>query len=89
MALGARQRDVMSLILREGGLLAVIGVVVGIVGALIATRFIQSWLFGIERMDPTTIVVTAVGLVVVAVGASYLPARRASRVDPLVAMRAD
>jgi predicted permease len=89
MALGAAQRDVMSLILREGGVLAVVGVVLGIGGALVATRSIQSWLFGIERMDPATIVVTAVGLIVVAVAASYLPARRASRVDPLVAMRAD
>ena len=89
MALGAAQSDVMSLILREGGVLAVVGVVLGIGGALIATRSIQSWLFGIERMDPATIVVTAIGLIVVAVAASYLPARRASRVDPLVAMRAD
>jgi putative ABC transport system permease protein len=89
MALGAAQRDVMSLILREGGGLALVGVLIGIVGAFIGTRFIQSWLFGIERTDPMTIVVTAVGLIVVAVGASYLPARRASRVDPLVAMRAD
>ena len=89
MALGAAQRDVMNLILREGGALAMIGVVVGVGGALVATRFIQSWLFGIERMDLPTIVVTAVALIVVAVAASYLPARRASRVDPLVAMRAD
>jgi putative ABC transport system permease protein len=89
MALGAAQRDVLTLILREGGMLAMIGVVVGVGGALVATRFIQSWLFGIERMDPTTIVVTSVGLIVIAIGASYLPARRASRVDPLVAMRAD
>jgi putative ABC transport system permease protein len=89
MALGAAQRDVMGLILREGGAMATVGVILGIAGTLVATRFIQSWLFGIERMDPTTIVVTAAGLVVVAIGASYLPARRASRVDPLVAMRAD
>ena len=89
MALGAGQRDVMSLILREGGALAMVGVIVGVGGALVATRFIQSWLFGIERMDAATILVTAAGLIVVAVGASYLPARRASRVDPLVAMRAD
>jgi putative ABC transport system permease protein len=89
MALGAGRRDVMSLILREGGALAMTGVVVGVAGALVATRFIQSWLFGIERMDPATILATAASLIVVAVGASYLPARRASRVDPLVAMRAD
>jgi putative ABC transport system permease protein len=89
MALGAQQRDVMRLILREGGALAAIGVVLGIAGAYGATLLIRSWLFGIERTDPTTIVATAAGLVTIGLAASYLPARRAARVDPLVAMRGD
>jgi predicted permease len=89
MALGARQSDVMRLVLREGTGLAAIGVVVGVVGAFGATPLIRSWLFGIERTDPRTIVGAAVGLIVIALGASLMPARRASRVDPLVAMRAD
>ena len=89
MALGARQNDVLRLILREGAVLAAIGVVIGVGGAYLATPLIRSWLFGIERTDVTTIAGTALGLVIVALAASYLPARRASKVDPLVAMRAD
>jgi predicted permease len=89
MALGAQQGDVLRLVLREGVLLAAVGVVIGVGGAFYATRWIRSWLFGIETTDPMTIVSTAIGLVVIALAASWLPARRASRVDPLVAMRAD
>jgi len=89
MALGARQNDVLRLVLREGAALAAIGVVLGVAGAFVATPLIRSWLFGIERTDAPTIIVTAVGLVVTALAASYLPARRASKVDPLVAMRGD
>ena len=89
MALGARQNDVLRLVLREGAALAAVGVVIGIAGAFLATPLIRSWLFGIERTDLRTIAVTAVGLVAVALAASYLPARRASKVDPLVAMRGD
>jgi putative ABC transport system permease protein len=89
VALGAQRGDVLKLVLREGAVVAVIGVTIGVAGALPATNLIRSWLFGIERTDPTTIVAMAVGLVAVALAASYLPARRAARVDPLVAMRAD
>jgi predicted permease len=89
MALGAQQRDVMRLVLREGAALAAVGVVLGIAGAYAATPLIRSWLFGIERTDPTTIAATATGLVLIGLAASYLPARRAARVDPLVAMRGD
>jgi putative ABC transport system permease protein len=89
MALGAAQGDVLRLILREGTGLAVAGVALGVAGAYLATRFIGSWLFGIDQNDPLTIVVMALSLVAIAVAASYLPARRATRVDPLVAMRAD
>ena len=89
MALGARQNDVLRLVLREGAVLAAIGVVIGVAGAYLATPLIRSWLFGIERTDSRTILGTALGLVVIAFAASYLPARRASKVDPLVAMRGD
>jgi predicted permease len=89
MALGAAQSDVLRLILREGTALAVAGVALGVGGAYLATRFIRTWLFGIDKNDPLTIVATALALVAIAVAASYLPARRAMRVDPLVAMRAD
>jgi predicted permease len=89
MALGAQQRDVVQLVLREGAGLAAAGVVFGVGGAFVATPLIRSWLFGIEGTDPATIVGTALSLVAIALAASYLPARRAARVDPLVAMRAD
>jgi ABC-type antimicrobial peptide transport system permease subunit len=89
MALGARQNDVLRLVLGEGAALAAVGVVIGVGGAFLATPLIRSWLFGIERTDAPTILATAFGLVVIALAASYLPARRASRVDPLVAMRGD
>jgi predicted permease len=89
VALGAQAGDVVRLVLREGAGLATTGVLLGVGGALLATPLIQSWLYGIEKGDPKTIVAMAAGLVAVALAASYLPARRAARVDPLVAMRAD
>jgi putative ABC transport system permease protein len=89
MALGAQESDVFRLVLREGTVLAVVGVLAGIALSFAATRAIQSWLFGIERGDIRTFAATAVGLVAIAVAASYLPARRAMKVDPLLAMRAE
>ncbi len=89
MALGASSNNVLALVLREGGLLATTGTLVGLGAAYFATGLVQSWLFGIGRADPTTIAGTAAVLVAIALLASYLPARRAARVDPLVAMRGD
>ena len=89
MALGASSRDVLALVLREGGLLAFTGALVGLGAAYFATGLVQSWLFGIGRADGATIVGTAGVLVAIALIASYMPARRASRVDPIVAMRQD
>lgn len=88
MALGAQRGDIVRLVLREGAGLAAIGAILGVAGALAATMLIRSWLYGIERTDPPTIAATALGLVLVALLASYLPARRAAQVDPVVAMRA-
>ena len=89
MALGASARNVLALVLREGGVLAIAGTLVGLGGAYFATALVQSWLFGIDRTDSATIVGTAGVLVAIALIASYVPARRASRVDPIVAMRQD
>jgi len=89
MALGASSGNVLALVLREGGMLALAGTVVGLGGAYLATGLVQSWLFGIGRADVTTIAGTACALIAIALVASYLPARRAARVDPLVAMRGD
>jgi predicted permease len=89
MALGAQRRDVLQLVLREGALLALGGVMIGVVASFGATRVIRSWLFGIGPGDATTLVVVSIALGGVALMASYVPARRATRVDPTLAMRAE
>ena len=87
MALGAGRRDVLRMVLREGMLLAITGIVVGIGGAFALTRFLRSLLFEIKPTDPATFVGVAVALLLVAMAACYVPARRAMRVDPMVALR--
>ncbi len=87
MALGAQRRSVLSLVLREGMMLALVGVGVGLLGALALTRVLRSQLFEISPGDPLTFVVTALLLTAVALLACYLPARRAAKVDPMVALR--
>jgi putative ABC transport system permease protein len=87
IALGAQARDVLGLVLRQGMVTTVIGVVVGIAGALALTRFLQSLLFGVEPTDLVTFVGVTLLLTFVAFLASYIPARRATRVDPLEALR--
>lgn len=87
MALGAHPRDIVRLVLGEGILLAVIGIAAGIVGAMALTRFLGSMLFEIRPTDPATFVGVAILLMIVTLGASYIPARRAMRVDPMVALR--
>jgi putative ABC transport system permease protein len=89
VALGARPGDVMRLVLGEGAKLAGIGVAIGVLAAVFATQLIQSWLFEIGRVDPLTFTCVAAGLVIVSLVASYIPARRATKVDPLLAMRTD
>ena len=89
MALGAARTDVLRLIVRDGMSPAVIGVVIGAAGAFGVTRLMRSLLFGVSATDPIVFGVVATMLVMVAVGACYLPARRASRVDPNAALRND
>jgi ABC-type antimicrobial peptide transport system permease subunit len=89
MALGARTENVRRLAMRHGLTPAFIGVVLGVIGALFATRLATSMLYGIAPRDPLTFVGVVALLVLVALGASWLPARRATRVDPIVALRTD
>ena len=87
MALGAQSRDVLRQVLREGMKLALAGLAIGIIAALALTRVLASLLFEVRATDPATFVMVASLLACVAFAACYLPARRATKVDPLVALR--
>jgi len=87
MALGAHDRDVLSLVLGQALLTAGAGVAIGMTGAFALTRTMQSLLFGVSATDPATFAGIALLLTLVAVLASYIPARRATKVDPMVALR--
>lgn len=87
MALGANPGNVLAMVVRQGILLALIGVAIGIVAALGVTRLVSSMIFGVTPYDPLTFLVVAAVLVAVAFLACFIPARRAMRVDPMVALR--
>jgi ABC-type antimicrobial peptide transport system permease subunit len=87
MALGAAQGNVVWMVMKEVLSLVAVGVGVGLPAALALTRLVRSQLFGIAPNDPSTLVMAAVGLAIVASAAGYIPALRASRVDPILALR--
>ena len=87
IALGAERRDLLRIVIRQGAKLAVMGVCIGIGGALVVTRFLSSMLYGVKPTDPLTLVGVSLILTAVALLASYIPARRATEVDPMVALR--
>jgi predicted permease len=87
MALGARPSDVRGMVLRQGAALTGIGIVIGIAGALALTRLMRTLLFAVTPTDPLTYVAIALALGAIALLACYLPARRATRVDPVIALR--
>ncbi|MGB7022572.1 MAG: ABC transporter permease [Candidatus Acidiferrales bacterium] len=87
MALGAQKGDILRMVVGRGLKLALIGVVIGVAGALVLTRFLRSMLFEVQPTDPLTFFTVAALLSLVALAASYIPARRAMRVDPMVALR--
>ncbi|PYP69185.1 MAG: permease, partial [Gemmatimonadetes bacterium] len=89
VALGATAPDVTRLVLRQGLRLAVVGAGAGILGALVLTRFLQAFLYGVHPTNPLAIAGAAMALVAVAVLACFVPARRATHVDPMIALRAE
>jgi predicted permease len=95
MALGAGQTDVLKMVIKQGMTLAVIGVALGLGGAYVLTKYLESWvqlsnmLYGVKPTDPMTYGVTALLLTLVALIACYFPARRATKVDPMIALRCE
>jgi predicted permease len=87
MALGGQRRDVLKLVLGHGMRLALVGIVVGVLAALGLTRFLSALLYGVKPTDPLTFIASALTLTGVALLACYIPARRATKVDPIVALR--
>jgi ABC-type antimicrobial peptide transport system permease subunit len=89
MSLGADAARVRRMVLGEGGVLLAVGLAFGVAGALLASRLMQGLLFGVTPHDPATLVAVAFGLAAVGVAACWLPAARAARVQPAVALRAE
>lgn len=87
MALGAQKRDVLCLILRQGLILTLVGVSVGLLTSWAVTRLLTKLLYGVSATDPVVFVGVAFLLIAVALLASYVPARKAMKVDPLVILR--
>jgi predicted permease len=89
LALGATPAHILRLVVRQGMVLAAVGVGIGLIGAFALTRLMGSLLFGVQSTDPLTFVVIAMLLAVIALLASYIPARRAARIDPMVSLRCE
>jgi ABC-type antimicrobial peptide transport system permease subunit len=87
MALGARAADIVRLILHQGAVLAGAGAAIGLLGTLLATRALRGLLYQVTPTDPSTLTAGTLALVAVALVASYVPARRAARVNPVEALR--
>jgi ABC-type antimicrobial peptide transport system permease subunit len=89
IALGASQCNILSLVVRQGMALALSGMMIGLAAALLLTRLIRSLLFGVEATDPITFTGIALLLAMIALLASYIPAQRATRIDPLISLRSE
>jgi putative ABC transport system permease protein len=89
LALGAMARDVTRLVVGDGLKLVLFGLVLGAIGATFATRLLQNQLYDVNRHDPATYIAVALALLMVSSAACFLPARRAARLDPTVALRSE
>jgi len=89
MALGAQRGDVLRLVLGQGARMALIGVGIGLIASVWLTKLMSTMLFGVSSTDPLAFGAAAVMLSLVALAACYIPARRAMRVDPIIALRCD
>ena len=89
LALGSQRGDVMRLVLVSGAKLGVVGCVLGVLGAVFATRLLRSFLFEVDALDPVVMVVAAGLILLLALAASLIPARLAALVDPIEALRAE
>jgi predicted permease len=87
MALGAQRRDILLLVMKEGGKFCIAGITLGLAGAFVVTRLLASQLYGVGPMDPVTFSGVAIVMAVVTMAACYIPALRATKVDPMVALR--
>jgi putative ABC transport system permease protein len=87
VALGATRRKILTLVIRQGAWLAVVGVVIGVAASMALTRALSSMIFGVGKLDPVTLAIAPLTLIAAALLGCYLPARRAARVDPAIAMR--
>jgi putative ABC transport system permease protein len=89
MALGARQREVVAMFMRQGVRVLMGGAVIGLALAIATTRLLSSWLYGVSASDPRAFAIALVVLAAVALAASWIPARRAARTDPMTALRVE
>jgi putative ABC transport system permease protein len=89
MALGAREGDVMKMVVRQGLTLAGVGGAIGLIASYALTRLMKTMLFGVSATDPLIFTVIALSLVLIALFACWMPARRAAKVDPMIALRCE